>query len=345
MEAVIYVFSGTGNTRKVAELYKKYLVSESAGSENVSEANRRVAGAENVCGACESAGAPENAGGFESVEIFSVEHLASSEKSVPDPNDYDAVGFAYPVHGFNAPKIFFDFCKSLPKVQDKKAFIFKTSGEGLSYNNYSSQKMMHVLEKKGFEFLSERHYVMPYNMIFRHSDEMVKSEWIYAKALAKLHSREIISDKKEKVHVNPLKAWFVPLFRIEWLYAQLQGPAMKVDMKKCIKCMKCVKACPYDNIHFDEKHNKFKFGTKCALCVRCSFGCPSCAISIGILNNWRINGSYNIEKTSRDDTVKFPYFTDELKGLHRWLYYSYYRKRDEMLKAGGVSLSDVMNED
>lgn len=317
MKAIIYFFSGTGNTKKVASLYQKYLVQES--ENKISE-----------------------------VELFSVEHLSSSEKPVPNPNDYDLAAFAYPVHGFNAPKIFYDFCKFLPSITDckkgekKTAFLFKTSGEGLTYNNYASQKIIRVLEKKGFSFLSERHYVMPYNMIFRHSKEMVKSEWLYAQGLAKLHSREIASGKKEEVHLNPLKAWFVPLFRIEWLYAQLQGPSMKVDMTKCIKCMKCVKSCPYDNISYNKEKNKFIFGTKCALCVRCSFGCPTCAISIGLLNNWRVNGSYNIEKTAQDPKIKFPYFKENLTGLKKWLYFKYYKKLDKEFEEKGINLLQMI---
>ena len=38
------------------------------------------------------------------------------------------------------------------------------------------------MERKGYEFFTEHHFVMPYNMIFRHSPEMVKSEYIYADA-------------------------------------------------------------------------------------------------------------------------------------------------------------------
>ena len=301
--AVIYVFSGTGNTKKVAELYRTNLSSQY------------------------------------DVNIFSVEHLENNsgeEKIIPDPNDYDLCAFAYPVHGFNAPKIFVDFCRSLPSVKNsdsekKSAFIFKTSGEGLHFNDYSSQKFIKILERKGFTFLSERHYVMPYNMIFRHTPEMVKGEWLYAQKLVKIHAEQILSGKKEKVHTSRLKGWFVPLFRIEWLYAQAQGPFMKVDMNKCVKCMKCVKNCPYDNIRYDEKADRFRFGTKCALCVRCSFNCPSKAISIGLLNGWRVNGSYKIEQTAMDPSLPDSCFGEELKGIKRWLYYKYYRERDNMI--------------
>ena len=305
-KAVLYVFSGTGNTALVAELYKKYLTD------------------------------------YETT-IYKL-HCSKENgyTAYPDPKDFDLVGLGYPVHGFNAPKVMNDFTRLLPKFDEKqgkkKTFIFKTSGEGLRLNNYSSQKIIHRLEKKGYEFITERHYVMPYNMIFRHSPEMVKSEYFYADAQVRLNVKELALNRKNKLHYFPLRYWFVPVVRIEWLYAMLQGPAMKVDMKKCIKCMRCVNACPLENIRFDSKKNKFVFGNHCALCVCCSFGCPEKAISIGLLNNWRINGSYHIEKTARDSEIKFPYFTEELKGLKRWLYLKYYKRLKAELDKENISL-------
>lgn len=309
-KAVIYVFSGTGNTRLVAGLYKNYL---SEYETSVVDVN--LAALNGLRRAAESGG---------------------TECSVPHPAEFDLIGFGYPVHGFNAPKIMVDFARLLPAAGGKDAFIFKTSGEGLSFNNYSSQKLIRILERKGFSFLCERHYVMPYNMIFRHTPEMVKSEYIYADAMVRLNVREIADGIRESVHTNPLKAWFVPIVRIEWLYAQLQGPAMRVDMKKCIRCNKCVRACPLENISFDG--TKFRFGTNCALCVKCSFNCPTRAISIGLLNGWRVNGSYKIEETAANPDIAFPYFGGNLRGLKRWLYYDYYRRCDEKLSAAGIEL-------
>ena len=237
-----------------------------------------------------------------------------------------------------------NFCKCLPAIEAeagcKKTFIFKTSGEGLTFNNYSSQKIIRMLERKGYEFITERHYVMPYNMIFRHTPQMVKSEYIYADAQVRLNVQELAEGRKNKIHYCPLRYWFVPIVRIEWIYARLQGPFMKVNMKKCIKCMKCVKACPLGNIKYIEEKDRFKFGTNCALCVCCSFGCPTRAISLGLLNGWKINGSYQIQKTAADSSLEFPFFTEKenLKGLYRWLYYKYYQRLSKELADNGIAL-------
>lgn len=300
-KAVIYVFSGTGNTLLVANLYKKYFTQ------------------------------------YET-QIFQVQNI-TEQTVIPNPNDFDLIGLGYPVHGFNAPKIFNDFCKNLPAIsgEAKKVFIAKSSGEGLGFNNYSTQKIIHFMEKKNYQFICERHFVMPYNMIFRHNPQMVKSEYIYADALARLNVKQIESGIKENVHLSRLKGWFVPIVRIEWIYAQLQGPSMKVSMDKCIKCMKCVNTCPLNNITF--ANNRFNFGTNCALCVRCSFNCPVSAISIGLLNGWKVNGSYHIEKTASDKAIEFPYFTEKnLKGIKKWAYLKYFQKLEKLLSENGIPL-------
>lgn len=322
MKAILYVFSGTGNTRLVAGLYKKFL----DGFDTTIFDIRMKKTTRGFCYCAEGVDAA-------ALDI----PRGAIHPSVPHPNDFDLVGFGCPIHGFNAPKVMVDFAKALPQASGKKSFIFKSSGEGLSLNNYSSQRLIKILSKKGFVVLSERHFVMPYNMIFRHTPEMVKSEWIYAQALAKSHAAKIARGEAEKVKLNPLKGWFVPILRIEWIYAQAQGPFMKADMKKCVKCLKCVRGCPMQNISL--RDGKIKFGSHCALCVCCSFGCPVKAISIGLLNGWRVNGDYNIEKTAADPSVAFPHFTESLRGLERRLYLKYYRALDEELSREGISLA------
>ena len=132
MKAVIYVFSGTGNTMLVAQLYKQFLSS------------------------------------YETV----IHRLGFGE--VPSSSDADLIGFAYPIHGFNAPKVMVDFCRSMPSVgkkgeRVKRCFVFKTSGEGLSFNNYSSQKMIKILEKRGLELMLLLHFTIKF--LFLHKDK------------------------------------------------------------------------------------------------------------------------------------------------------------------------------
>lgn len=115
--AIIYVFSGTGNTKKACDIYKNEF--EKNGVETTLYTVKK---------------------GFE---------------NLPDPNNFDYVGFAYPIHGFNAPYIMLDLAKALPRAIEKeqnicekrrkiskKAVIFtqKTAKKRAKTNNISSSK-------------------------------------------------------------------------------------------------------------------------------------------------------------------------------------------------------------
>lgn len=298
MKGIIYVFSGTGNTLKVAKKYQEQF----------------------------------NANNIET-EIFSV---TTDLSNVPNPNNYDYVGFGYPIHAFNAPELYVNFAKSLPNIEKEKiSYIFKSSGESLKVNDCSSQKLLSVLRKKGFAPSTERHYIMPYNMIFRHRDQMAKHMWIYAQALVKANTKEILAGKKEKLRLPLIKRLHAPMFRVEWKFSKSNGKRFKVDYDKCSLCQKCVNVCPTKNISFED--GKIVFGKDCALCVACSFGCPKNAISIGILEKWKVNGDYKVNKLQNDENLKFPFITEDTKGPYR-LYLKYYRNADKNLKENGVDL-------
>lgn len=296
-KAIIYLFSATGNTALVANLYKKYLTSYDTQ--------------------------------IHKIKMENGEFLPS-----PNPNDFDLIGFAYPIHAFNAPEVFFKFCKKLPPVDNKTSFIAKSSGEGLSLNNYSSQKFIRLLEKRGYNFISERHYVMPHNIIFRHNPRMVKIEYNYAKSYAKLSCQQIQAGQIENVHQPRIKAWFLPLLRIEWWYAKVQGPLMKVDKKKCINCNRCVNNCPLGNIKVI--NGRYRFGRNCALCSACFFSCPKNAIKIGILNAVKLNGSYNVERTANDESLNCEGILESLRGVQKASFYYYYKRLDELFKENNI---------
>ena len=287
MKAVIYYFSGTGNTKRICLLYKQEF---------------------------------ENNG----VET-TVYPVVSDMSDIPDPAGFDYVGFAYPIHAFNAPKIMLKFARAIKPVDKKEIFILKSSGEPLKINNISSLKMMSILKRKGFVLKSEYHYVMPYDMIFRHTDREAVKMWETAKALCPVEAREVLSGKEHKlsrVFLGGLIAW---VMRIEHLAMLVNGRCFKVKKDKCIMCKKCERNCPVNNIKIDE-NGKFHFGGDCLMCTRCSFSCPTDAFKIGILNSWRVNGAYPLDKPI-DESVPEP------KHRHHWYckkaYARYYAKAKE----------------
>lgn len=258
MKIAVFYFSGTGNTRKVALAYKE---------------NFEVTG--NEC------------------DLFEL-----PLKQKVDITGYDLVGVGYPIHSFNAPQLVLQFAKSLPKVklkkgeQPKRAFIFKSSGEPVKMSRVSSLKLIGILKRKGLAVKNEYQYVMPYNMIFRHTDHMAYTMWETAKKLIPIDCNDILNGVERKEKKMPFGHFFAWVLRVEHGGAHLIGVAYKAN-KNCIGCGICAKNCPVGNIKM--KNGKPRFGGKCTICARCSFHCPKDSIKIGLLNGWRVNGEYSFK--------------------------------------------------
>ena len=138
MKVLFTVFSASGNTARVCRLFSERLKERGAECETV-----RI----------------------------------REDMKTPDYAAADVLVIGYPVHGFNAPQNVVDFAKGLPECENKVYYIIKTSGEPLHINDASSRILDRALKKKGYVKKGEFHYVMPYNMIFRHSDDMAALMW------------------------------------------------------------------------------------------------------------------------------------------------------------------------
>lgn len=258
---LLCVFSGTGNTEKIANLFRDE---------------------------------------FEKNGVATTVVKIVKNAKIDSVDDFDAVGICYPVHGFNAPYNVLEFAHNMPKTHDKPLFVLKSSGEPLQLNNVSSYKLVSILKKKGYAYFSEYHYVMPYNMIFRHDDATAYKMWRTAKELAPVEAREVLRLAPHKLKRIPFGRAIAFLFRIEHPAMKVNGRFFKVDMKKCVNCGLCVKNCPEENIKIE--NGKFVFGGDCACCVRCSFNCPKDAFDIALLNGWRVNGKYDMDNASARPT-------------------------------------------
>ena len=240
-------------------------------------------------------------------------------------SEFDKIAFAYPVHAFNAPENVWRYALKFPNVTKKiPVFFIMVSGEYLSMNHSSYKKLMHILKKKGFVFESEYHYLMPYNMIFRHTEKRAFEMYEAMENIIPLDVKEYLVDGKTHRlrHVYP-SGWFIALLRIEQWFSGVNGKHFKINSNKCIKCMKCVNNCPTKNIKFVD--GKFKFENRCLLCTRCSFNCPVDAFSIALLNGWRVNKPYAFKKPEIEE-----------KDRHSWYcknsYKRYFREIENRLK-------------
>ncbi len=259
---LICYFSGTGNTFKVVNEYVKFF----------------------------------NEHGYDTT-LFNMDNKEFNLNIL----EYDLFGIAYPIHAFNAPSNILKFAKSLdklPKKTKKSYFIIKTSGEPLKLNNISSLKLRSILKKKGYVLTNEYHYCMPYNIIFRHTNNMVYKMWNIASNVIPLDATEIINNKESKLSYVLFGRLLAFIFRIEHWGGRFNGKHYKVN-DTCLKCGKCIKNCPTNNITIE--NNEFKFNKNCLMCMRCSFNCPVDAIKIGLFNKWKVNGSYDFNSYDENE--------------------------------------------
>ena len=282
MKVLLCYFSGTGNTKMIVNKFNESLVSN----------------------------------GVETY-IYKIEDNCFNYNI----EEFDLIGIAYPIHAFNAPSIILDFANSLISVKDKKVFILKTSGEPLKLNNISSLKLVKILEKKGYKITNEYHYCMPYNILFRHSDNMVYKMWNTAIKVIPIDCSELLSGKDallDKVFMGSFIAW---LFRIEHWGGRFNGKKYSVT-NDCIKCGKCSKICPVNNIKIENE--QLIFGNKCIMCMRCSFLCNKNAIKIGLFNKWKVNGPYNFDNKSENEV-------DKHRNFCKKSYETYLKKSNEKI--------------
>ncbi len=289
MKLALFYFTGSYNTKKVAEHYKKAI-------EDLS---------------------------FEA-DIFPIESFL--EKEEVDISSYDRFGIFYPVHGFSAPKIVRRFAKKLHSDKKTPYFLVMVSGEPINLNHNSADAIKRILKKK-FDFESEFHYVMGYNMIFRHTEEKAYKMYEAMEKIVPIDVKEYLLEGKRFNLKRPfLGSIAVGIIRIQFLFYPLNGKLFRVDKKKCVKCLKCVENCPVKNIEY--KDGKFKFHNKCMMCTRCSFNCPTSAINIGILNAWKVNKPYAYKDGYHNEA-------DKHKNYCKKAYERYFANIEKRLKDKG----------
>ncbi len=234
-----------------------------------------------------------------------------------DINSFDMLGFGYPIHAFNVPEAFNKYIKSLPKVDNKKYFIYKVSGEPFHLNDASSYHIYKKLKKKGFVLYSEKHFLMPYNIMFRYKDSIAKQMYLYLKPLTKAFVLEMLNDEPERIKYRFGHKVLSFFLRIEWIAPKLNSPFIHVKKKSCVNCHKCVSDCPTEAVFINKKGRiKFK-ASKCAMCMRCAMYCPTNAITYGFMNPWKVNQPYLYEDIKNNQDINPEYINHQTKGYFK----------------------------
>lgn len=267
------------------------------------------------------------------------------KKDVPfeyNVDDFDIIGIGYPIHGFNVPKPFYKFIKSLKKVENKMVFIYKVSGEPFAVNNSSSKILVKKLSKLGYKVILEKHFLMPYNIMFNYKDEIKKEMYLYLEQLTKAYAIQINNLDEEKIKYKLIYNLVSDIVRIEWLAGPVNCKLVKVDQRKCINCYKCIRECPTNSVYLDKK-NKIKIKASCCICMKCAHDCPVDAFKFGFLNPWRVNGTFNYKKLLDDKNVDPDYINNKTEGYFKH-FRKYFKAQNEYLKKYNLEIPIIYKE-
>ena len=251
-----------------------------------------------------------------------------------DINQYDLIGLGYPIHAFNPPQIFLKQVKAMPEAK-KDYFIFKVSGEPFWMNNSSSAWIASIMNKKGYHKIGEKHFLMPYNIIFRYKDPVMKQMYLYLPALTKAYVQDLLGGKAETIRYGLPSRVFAFLFRVEWIAPWVNAHLVFFRKKKCISCDKCLRDCPQQAIYKTDKGTLKINPNKCAMCMRCTLNCPVDAIRFGIMNPWKVTGGFNYPKLLQSEAIDPNYINANTKGYFR-LFNKYFDRQRAMLKDHGI---------
>lgn len=247
---------------------------------------------------------------FQKEELGEITTFSIDGSSKPiSLSSYDLIIFSYPIYAFNTPIIFDRFVKKLHFHKNQKVIIAKQSGEPLKLNNSSSYSLIRKINREKAILLGEYHFLMPYNIHFRYDDNFIKELFNYNNKLLDILIYEYKNKIIRKVKYNLFYAFNSFIFKIQRLGGPLNSYFYNVDYSKCVMCKQCINECPVNNITLDLKTNKIKFNNHCLMCMRCSFFCPKDAISIGMLEGWKVNGKYDLAKIENDSSLNGDYLS------------------------------------
>lgn len=208
--AIIFYFSGTGNTRFVAELISGKL------------------------------------SGYDTV-LYPVEDVLNGTAS-PDIAASDLIGIGCPSIGFNPPRIVANFCKTLRSTSRKKVFLFLTCGGPSYLNDAAFFGLKKVLRRRGFDTVYEKAFCMPANILLKYDDDVVKKLFVAAERKTAKMAFDLSNgvEKVRKDRFAPyLYRWL--FFLMEWPWLPILGRDFYAT-KECNRCMLCVRSCPRKNI-------------------------------------------------------------------------------------------------
>lgn len=210
----------------------------------------------------------------------------------------ERVGFCFPTHGWQPPRIVRNFIERLyidNLSQETFCWALTTCGDNMG-------DLMTILNKDlaGIGLQAETMFsvVMPESYVclpFMKTDSEEKESWKIENAQRQLHHIvKILKDQKrgivelERGATPRLFSYVIGGYFHKYM---ITDKKFVVDEDVCIKCGKCAKVCPEDNIKGTPPN--WLHNGKCTSCLACYHYCPVHAINYGQITRKRDQYYFN----------------------------------------------------
>ncbi len=226
----------------------------------------------------------------------------SLKKATPeDAARCDLLGVGSPCFSSQAPTAIKTFLRSLPRLDQQRAFVFATSG-GAPGRVLSD--LTHLMQRQGAEVIGgfltrgEIHYPAP--CVVGRFPKRPNADDL-------LSARHFVAEINE--HISAGRTGLIPHSRPDTMkprgmfysavalistdgFLRRSLPEPKFDSSRCNRCQWCAYECPVHNIILQPYPI---FGRQCIRCYRCLTGCPKNAFHVDWrLANLLVGSIYNV---------------------------------------------------
>ncbi|MBQ6548558.1 MAG: EFR1 family ferrodoxin [Prevotella sp.] len=266
---MIFYFSGTGNTRWVAQQI----------AEAIGEA------------------------------FYYIPDLMREDRYTFELKEDETIGFCFPTHGWQPPRIVRDFIRKLIinyQLSTVNCYCWALTtcgdnmGEAMTILNRDLAKSEGLRSAEGEPLQAETQFsvIMPESYVclpFMKTDLEDKEHWKIENAKHQMHHIiSVIKDRKrgivelEKGATPRLYSYVIGGY---FNAKMITDTKFMVDAEKCISCGKCVKICPVDNIKGTPP--EWLHNGRCTCCLACYHYCPTHAINYGSITRKRDQYYFN----------------------------------------------------
>lgn len=229
------------------------------------------------------------------VDLFKIEHLRRKKGTEFDPTEYEMLGIAHPVLGFDCPRFIYDFVHTLPLVENKPVFLLKTAGDYHAANHSASYSIKRILARKGYDPFYDEIIAMPVNWLMAYDDQLSRQMVEVVPARVEAAVRRILAHERRTLSNSlPLRLILKAIGYLEDRHGAKQfGRYLKANAS-CLRCGECVRNCPAGNIEL--RNDKVVFDNACVWCMRCIYSCPQKAIDNKYMNVFILKGGYSLAR-------------------------------------------------